>query len=69
MGSGVPRSLSIRWYQMIPNSAAMMRAAPDNMVKVGGSEKTNHPVNDFCVSCSFSASLFLMEIVIQKITP
>jgi hypothetical protein len=39
---------------MIPNSAAMMRVAPDNMVKVGGSEKSNHPINivqELAVDC------------------
>jgi hypothetical protein len=45
MGGGVLRLLSICWYQMIPNPAAMMRAAPDNMVKVDSSEKINHPIN------------------------
>ncbi len=45
MGGGVLRLQSIRSYQMIPNPAAMMRAAPDNMVKLGSLEKTNHPIN------------------------
>ena len=45
MGGGVLRFLSIRSYQMIPSPAATMIEAPDIVVNVGGSEKTNHPIN------------------------
>ena len=45
IGGGVLRFLSIRWYQMIPSPAAIMSEAPDIMANVGGSEKTNQPIN------------------------
>ena len=48
------RLLSIFSYQMIPNPAAMMSEAPDNMVNVGGSEKINHPINIAQITVMYS---------------